>query len=89
MRSLPAWFRLVLALLGLVSLCGLARGQTVELSTAERAWMQSHPVLRLGVAREYPPYYFVPPEPARPHGFIVETIGLWAERVGLKLDIRR
>lgn len=89
MPTLPPCVRLVLALLGAVLLAGAARAQVLELSTAERAWVQSHPVLRLGVAREYPPYYFVPLEPARPHGFIIETVGLWAERVGLKLDIRR
>lgn len=68
---------------------GAAAAQSVELSSAERAWVQANPVLRLGVAREYPPYYFVPTEPARPHGFIIEMIDLWGERVGMKIDIRR
>ena len=68
---------------------GVAGAQDVELSSAERAWVQANPVLRLGVAREYPPYYFVPAEPARPHGFIIEMIDLWGERLGMQVDIRR
>lgn len=66
-----------------------AQAPVVELSTAEQAWVRNHPVLRLGVAREYPPYYFAPPEPSQPHGFIIETIALWADRVGLRLEFRR
>lgn len=65
------------------------QAQMVELSSTERAWVSAHPLLRLGVAREYPPYYFVPPEPAPAHGYLVEHIGLWAERLGMRLDIRR
>jgi two-component system, NarL family, sensor histidine kinase EvgS len=85
---LMSWVRGLLFLLAVGGMTPL-RAQTVELSTAERDWVQAHPVLRLGVAREYPPFYFVSPEPSRPHGFILETIGLWTERVGLRLDVRR
>lgn len=67
----------------------VSRGAPAQLSAAERAWVEAHPVLRLGVALEYPPYYFVPPEPALPHGFMIEAAGLWAERSGLRLDVRR
>lgn len=79
------------ALFGMVVLlwAGVATAQTLELSLAERSWIQANPVLRVGVAREYPPYYFVPPEPARPHGFVIEMIDLWGERLGLKVDIQR
>ncbi|MEO8155859.1 MAG: transporter substrate-binding domain-containing protein, partial [Rhizobacter sp.] len=66
-----------------------AWAQAVDLSSAERSWVQAHPVLRLGVPREYPPYYFSPPEPAPPHGFIIEMIGLWCERLGMKVDLVR
>ena len=61
----------------------------VQLSSAEQAWVRGHPVLRLGVAREYPPYYFAPPEPGQPHGFIIETIALWADRLGMRLEFKR
>lgn len=68
---------------------GAARAEPAVLAPADRAWVQAHPVLRLGLSREYPPYYFVLPEPARPYGFLIETIDLWAQRVGLTLEIRR
>jgi two-component system, NarL family, sensor histidine kinase EvgS len=84
MRHLRALFGMALLLWA-----GLAAAQALELSPAERAWIQANPVLRVGVAREYPPYYFVPPEPARPHGFVIEMIDLWGERLGMKVDIRR
>lgn len=87
MTLLRAWIGM--AMLACALAWGGAVAQTVELSSAERAWVQGNPVLRLGVAREYPPYYFVPPEPARPHGFIIEMIDLWGERLGMKVDIRR
>lgn len=94
MKPVQAWMGWGLALL-LCAWLGSAAAQahtpapTVELSSAERSWVEAHPSLRLGVAREYPPYYFVPPEPSLPHGFIIETIALWAERLGMKLEVRR
>jgi signal transduction histidine kinase len=66
-----------------------AQADTVELTPAEQAWVQAHPVLRLGVAGEYPPYYFAPAAPSQPHGFLVESIALWAERLGMQLEIVR
>ncbi|HEY0818403.1 MAG TPA: transporter substrate-binding domain-containing protein [Rhizobacter sp.] len=83
------WRAVVGLLMLLAGAAAAAQLPMVELSAAERAWVRGHPVLRLGVAREYPPYYFAPPEPSVPHGFIIETIALWADRVGMKLEFRR
>lgn len=84
MGVLRAWLCAVM-----LAWAGAAMAQGVELLPAERAWVQANPVLRLGVAREYPPYYFAPAEPARPYGFIIEMIDLWGERLGMTVDIRR
>jgi two-component system sensor histidine kinase EvgS len=88
MKTMRAWFG-VLWFVCALAWAGVAAAQTLQLSSAEREWVRANPVLRLGVAREYPPYYFVPVEPHRPHGFIVEMIDLWGERLGMKVDIRR
>jgi two-component system sensor histidine kinase EvgS len=88
MVALRAWLAVVL-LIGTGWAPGWAHAQAAGLSASEQAWVRAHPVLRLGVAREYPPYYFVPPEPTPPHGFVIETVALWAERVGMRLEIRR
>ncbi|MEY4564399.1 MAG: hypothetical protein RLZZ618_3676 [Pseudomonadota bacterium] len=85
--SLPV-FRSLLLCVGLGSV-GVLQAQPLSLTPAEQAWVQAHPVLRLGVAPEYPPYYFVPAEPGRPHGFIIEMIDLWAERLGMQVAITR
>jgi signal transduction histidine kinase len=86
--SLRWWFA-ALAMLWLALAAGGVRAQAVDLSATEQAWVKAHPVLRLGVATDYPPYYFLPPPPAAPHGFLIEMITLWAERLGLRLEITR
>ncbi|HET7793052.1 MAG TPA: transporter substrate-binding domain-containing protein [Rhizobacter sp.] len=75
--------------LTLLAWAGVVFALGLELSPLERAWVQTHPQLRLGVSREYPPYYFVPAAPARPHGFVIGMVDLWAERLGMSVDIRR
>ena len=92
MKNWLAWFRGVVCLLVWVSVLAwgpVALAQTITLSSAEKAWVQANPVLRLGVPQEYPPYYFAPPAPLRPHGFIIETIDLWAERLGMRVEVTR
>ena len=88
MGHLRVWLRGLL-LWGLLAWTGIATAQSLALSSPERAWIAANPTLRLGVSHEYPPYYFVPPAPARPHGFIVEMIDLWGERLGMKVEITR
>ena len=83
-----AWLGALL-LCSLLAWAGVAAAQAPELSPPERAWIAANPTLRLGVSRESPPYYFVPPAPARPHGFIIEMIDLWGERLGMKVDVTR
>jgi two-component system sensor histidine kinase EvgS len=83
--------RLLRLLAGLLIMlwAGMLLAQPLNLSNAERAWVEANPVLRLGLSREYPPYYFTPPEPAQPHGFLIGMVDLWGERVGMTVDIRR
>jgi two-component system, NarL family, sensor histidine kinase EvgS len=66
-----------------------AQDQRVALTDAERGWIAEHPVVRVGLSREFPPYYFFGSNPAQPHGFAVETLDLWAQRTGLRFEFRR
>lgn len=88
MANWRAWFGKAV-LWCVLAWAGTAAAQALELSSTERAWIAANPVLRLGVSVEYPPYYFVPPEPGRPHGFVIEMIDLWGERLGVRVDVQR
>lgn len=84
-----AWCLRVLVLAGLACILPAAGAPPLVLDEEEQAWVAAHPVLRLGVAMEFPPYYFNPSPPLRPHGFLIEMIDLWAERLGLRVEIKR
>lgn len=58
------------------------------LTAAEREWIVAHPVVRVGLSREFPPYYFFGPS-QQPHGFAIETMGLWAAHTGLRFEFHR
>ena len=58
------------------------------LTAVEREWIVAHPVVRVGLSREFPPYYFFGPS-QQPHGFAIETMGLWAAHTGLRFEFHR
>ncbi len=88
-RAVLLWFVRMLVLAGLVFIQPAGGASPLVLSAEEQAWVAAHPVLRLGIAQEFPPYYFNPPPPLRPHGFVIEMVDLWAERLGLRVEITR
>ncbi|CAN5340158.1 hypothetical protein BH11PSE9_BH11PSE9_08720 [soil metagenome] len=61
----------------------------IALTTAERAWIAEHPVVNVGLSREFPPYYFFDAGRAQPHGFAVEMLDLWAQRTGLRFEFEQ
>jgi len=74
-------------------LCALfaqaAAAQTLALTERERAWIAAHPVVRVALTREFPPYYFTDERSGHPHGFVVEMLDLWSQRSGLRFELRR
>lgn len=66
-----------------------AQTPALELTAAERAWIDEHPVVRVGLSREFPPYYMLDEASGEPHGFVVEMMALWAQRTGLRFEAHR
>jgi signal transduction histidine kinase len=60
----------------------------VTLTPAEAAWISAHPVVRVGVAVEDPPYYFATGQ-GRYEGFVVDLMERLAQRAGLKMEYQR
>lgn len=60
----------------------------LALSPAERAWVQAHPVVRVGVSVEFPPYYFGTGQ-GRYEGFVIDLMQHLAEHAGLVLEYQR
>ena len=56
----------------------------IELSDAEKAWEQSHPTIRAGNERDYPPYDFSAGD--QPRGYSIDLLNLLAERLDLKVE---
>lgn len=77
---------------GLLLLFGaaLAWGARPELplTPAEAAWVAQHPVVRVGVAVEFPPYYFAA-ERGRYEGFVIDLMDRLAQRTGVRLEYQR
>ena len=65
-----------------------AAAQTLALTERERAWVAAHPVVRVALTREFPPYYFNDERSGHPHGFVVEMLDLWSQRSGLRFEYR-
>jgi signal transduction histidine kinase len=60
----------------------------VPLSDAERAWIAAHPVIRVGVSTEFPPYYFADSR-GRYEGFVIDLMDRLATQAGLHLQYVR
>lgn len=69
---------------------GFVYGQTkpakLNFSAAERAWLQAHPVIRVGIDRDFAPYEWVDAK-GNYLGLSAEYIALIEQRLGVKLDI--
>lgn len=81
---------------GLLSVCllwpGAARPAAppqLDLSPAETAWLAAHPVVKVGLSNDFPPYYLHDPQTGRPHGFVLEMMTLWSQRTGLQFEFER
>lgn len=60
----------------------------LPLSPAERTWLAAHPVIRVGVATEFPPYYFADAQ-GRYEGFVIDLMQRLAQRVGVRMEFHR
>jgi signal transduction histidine kinase len=61
----------------------------LALTAAERAWIAQHPVVRVGLTNEFPPYYFFDQHSRLPQGYVVEMLDLWSQRTGLQFEYTR
>ena len=73
----------LLVVLAAGGFAAVAAPQPLQLTTAERAWLQAHPVVRVANEEAWPPYDFA--EHGRPLGFSVDYMNLVAEKIGVKL----
>lgn len=68
---------------------GVCAAQTpLSLTDAERSWIAEHPVVRIGVSTEFPPYYFADAR-GRYEGFVIDLMERLASQAGLRLEYRR
>lgn len=58
----------------------------VELNAAERQWVAGHPTVRVGLTRDFPPYYIYNAQADQSYGFVVELMALWSQRSGLQFE---
>lgn len=79
--------RLVFGLLSLVALPAQAEPM-LALSAAEQAWLAQHPVVRVGLSTEFPPYYFADGQ-GRYEGFVVDLMDRLAQHMGVRMEYRR
>ena len=64
-----------------------AAAQEVALAPDEQAWIAAHPVVKVALLLNNPPYY-MRGEDGRPAGYAIELLSLMAERAGLHFDYR-
>jgi two-component system, NarL family, sensor histidine kinase EvgS len=57
---------------------------TLRLTEAERAWAVAHPVVRVALPSEFPPFYFSAGR-SRYEGFAIDLTERLAERIGVRL----
>ena len=60
--------------------------QLFELTSEEKLWLQAHPIIRVGVTRDFPPYEWID-EHNRYVGPVAEYMGLIEKKLGVKFDI--
>lgn len=64
----------------------LPKPTQLELTEAEQAWVDAHPVIRLGVDPEFHPFEFIDAE-GRHRGIAADYVALLNERTGLNLEL--
>jgi PAS domain S-box-containing protein len=66
----------------------VAPGAPLELSAEERRWLAEHPVLRMGVGRELPPFQYVERDGGVPtfKGMASDYAALLEQRLGVRLE---
>ena len=64
-----------------------AQSTRMELTQAERAWLKSHPVIRLGAEPVYPPFSLVQAD-GKFTGLAADYLTLIAERTGLNIKLQ-
>ena len=64
----------------------IADHNILQLSAAEQAWLDQHPVIRLGIDREFAPYEWID-ENGQYVGLAAEYIHVLEDRLGIKFDI--
>ncbi len=81
--------RLLVLVLGLL-LCALwtmaSAQEPLQLSVEERAWIEAHPVVRMGIDRGYGPYSFIDKE-GKPAGLAVDLLHEIEGMTGLHFEI--
>ncbi len=65
---------------------GLHRSARIPLTVAERAWIEEHPVIRVGVDPEFHPFEFVD-EDGRHRGMAADYLALLGPRLGLNFEV--
>ncbi len=63
-------------------------GKTITLTSAEEAWLRSHPVVRLGVDPEFSPFEYITPDGLY-SGIASEYVNLLNQRLGLDMQMTR
>ena len=58
----------------------------LKLSESQRAWLEKHPVIRMGVDSHWPPYEFVNAE-GRLDGLVGDYVELISQRLGVRIEL--
>lgn len=83
------WGWLVLCLLCMAWTVQVAAAPTATtasvatLSPSEQQWLAAHPTLRVGLTRDFPPFYVRDPHSDQAHGFVLELLSRWTQRLGV------
>lgn len=64
----------------------MALAQPVVQTEAEREWLGSHPVLKMGLTREFAPFYLRDETSKNLHGYVLELLNLWSQRLGVRFE---
>ncbi len=87
-KYLKTWLRSKIPglLTGLLSVTALipVNAQEIDLTEAETAWIEEHPVIRVHNEMDWPPFNFN--ENGEPRGFSIDFMNLVADAVGLQVE---
>lgn len=86
LRCAPA-LALALCLLFVTAVVPCAAQGALPLTEVERDWIAAHPVVRVGVSTEFPPYYFADAR-GRYEGFVIDLMDRLGTSAGLQMDYR-